>query len=69
MEKLNYLYQNAQTYFYNKQYDKALETASLMEKGADRFLYAVVYIAEYYLYYGLAIAVKHDSLPPGSRKR
>jgi histidine kinase len=50
-------------------YDTALETASLMEKGADRFLYAVVYIEEYYLYYGLAIAEKYDSMPPRSRKR
>jgi PAS domain S-box-containing protein len=50
-------------------YDKALEMASLMEKEADRFLYAVVHIEEYYLYYGLAIAGNFDSLTPGSRKR
>ena len=50
-------------------YDKALETATLMEKNADRYLYAVVYIEEYYLYYGLAIAEKYDSMPTDSRKR
>jgi PAS domain S-box-containing protein len=51
------------------EYDKALETASLMEKGVDRFLNAVVYISEYYLFYGLAIAARYDSMPRASRRR